>query len=1072
MRHKDQSWNLSEQTMQPTNSAHRLSTILVLSVLSATGTIIYQSNAADTSSNSKGSFPKLINTENPEAKLTTAAEALAGMKVPDGFTISLFASEPDINQPIALATDDRGRLWVAENYTYAKRETNFDDNMRDRVVILEDNNDDGKFDKRTEFWDQGRRLTSVEIGYGGVWVLDAPNLLFIPDRDGDDIPDGEPVVMLDGWDDSAVRHNIVNGLRWGPDGWLYGRHGILATSNVGRPGATPDQRTSLNCSVWRFHPTKHTFEVVCEGTTNSWGMDWDENGELFFINTVIGHLWHAIPGSYLRRMYGEHFNPHIYEVIEQTADHFHWDTKEEWHDIRKLGVTKTTDEAGGGHAHSGMAIVPSGLWGDEYDNSVLTVNLHGRRINRDRLVREGATFVGKHAEDFMQASDPWFRGVELHFGPNGVLYIADWSDVGECHENDGVHRTSGRIYRVTPPRRSLEELAIADLSKQSLQKLLYTCQCSKDAWLVRHSLRVLAERNSVANQNRSRFSDKQLKALKQELPLWLDPETTSPSARRMTRSKYADVTINEVLAANAVGLASKKHLLKLLSTPIESIKVLAIRLLTENRQFDPDVLETFDKLAAEDESGLVLTYLCSALQKMPHGYRWPLATALGKRKEFADDRVYPLMLWYGIEPAITAYPEAAIRMAGSCQIPKVREFITRRATEELENQPQAIELLIAEADLHRNDSAFSLDVLRGINAALRGWRKAPEPKGWDDFANARAKSNNEEIRRLNRELSVVFGSGRAMDELQKIARDEASPLEERRSAIRALVLARDETIVSHLQNLLTNRDLGKDAINGLAAFGNDETPKLLVAKFGGFRDAAKREAINTLVSRVAFATVLLDAVAEQKIARDAVSAFQLRQMQSYDDDDISGRVAKLWPELAEQSQEKAKRITELRSLLSAETIAAADTSNGRLLFSRSCGNCHTLFGEGKKIAPDLTGAQRSNLNYLLENIADPSATVSKNFQMRIILLDDGRVLNGVALAQNEKTMTIQTATEQVVIQHDDVDIMRDSKLSMMPENLLNVLKDNQIRDLIGYLMSATQVPLPENAKAGPVDRLQ
>jgi len=818
--------------MSPTNSAHGLSTILVLVALSATGTIIYQSNAADSSAGNKGDFPKLINTENPEAKLTTAADALAGMQLPDGFSISLFASEPDINQPIALATDDRGRLWVAENYTYAQRTTNFDDNMRDRIVILEDKDDDGKFDKRTEFWDQGRRLTSVEIGYGGVWVLDAPNLLFIPDRDGDDVPDGEPVVMLDGWDDGAVRHNIVNGLRWGPDGWLYGRHGILATSHVGRPGATPDQRTSLNCSVWRFHPTKHTFEVVCEGTTNSWGMDWDQNGELFFINTVIGHLWHAIPGSYFRRMYGEHLNPHVYGVIEQTADHFHWDTKEQWSDIRKLGVTKTTDEAGGGHAHSGMAIVPPGLWGENYDNSVLTVNLHGRRINRDRLVREGATFSGKHAEDFLQASDPWFRGVELHFGPHGVLYIADWSDVGECHENDGVHRTSGRIYRVTPPTRSSKQPVLTDLKKYSLQKLLYASRCSNDPWLVRHSLRVLAERGLFTKAATSELSRQDLVELEKALGRWFESELDAKSRRRMTTSKYADVTVNEILTANAVGLATKRHLLKLLATPIESIKVQAIRLLTDNRQFDPDVLEAFDKLAAEDESGLVLTYLCSALQKMPHGYRWPLATALGRRKEFADDRVYPLMLWYGIEPAITAYPEAASRMAASCQIPKVREFVARRATEDLERQPLAIELVIKEADLQRSNIALSLDVLRGMNAALRGWRKAPQPKGWRDFAHARSTSDDEEVRRLNRELSLVFGDGRAMSELQKIAKDGSAALEERRSAIRALVLARDKTMVPFLQNLLTNRDLGKDAINGLAAFGDEETPQLLVTRDG------------------------------------------------------------------------------------------------------------------------------------------------------------------------------------------------------------------------------------------------
>nr|MBC8289634.1 dehydrogenase [Planctomycetota bacterium] len=393
-------------------------------------------------------FPKVENTEKGDPPLTPQ-QALDALELPEGFKATLFAAEPDVRQPIALATDSRGRLWVAENYSYAERERNFDDRFRDRIVILEDEDHDGQFDKRTVFWDQGRRLTSVEIGHGGVWVLDAPNLLFIPDKDGDDKPDGEPVVMLDGWDDAGVRHNIVNGLRWGPDGWLYGRHGILATSPVGPPGATPDQRTKINCGIWRFHPTRHKFEVVCHGGTNAWGMDWDANGEPFYINTVIGHLWHIIPGAYYRRMYGEHFNPNVYDVIEQTADHFHWDTKENWSDIRKLGVTNTTDEAGGGHAHCGMIIAQFPHWPKEFFNSVLTVNLHGRRINRDTLHRDGSTFTGRHGSDFIKTTDPWFRGVELHAGRWGELYIADWSDTGECHENDGVHRSSGRIFRIT-----------------------------------------------------------------------------------------------------------------------------------------------------------------------------------------------------------------------------------------------------------------------------------------------------------------------------------------------------------------------------------------------------------------------------------------------------------------------------------------------------------------------------------------------------------------------------------------------------------------------------------------------
>ena len=218
-----------------------------------------------------GPNPVVPDTEKAPIPFMTPAESLKALKLPDGFTATMFAHEPDVRNPIGIATDERGRLWVAENYSYAEASLGWDDKLKDRVIILEDTDGDGKADKRKIFWDQGRRLTSVEIGYGGVWVLDAPKLLFIPDKNRDDVPDGEPIVMLDGWNDSAIRHNIVNGLRWGPDGWLYGRHGILQTSQVGRPGATADQRTPMNVGIWRFHPTRHTFEVVCNGTTNPWG---------------------------------------------------------------------------------------------------------------------------------------------------------------------------------------------------------------------------------------------------------------------------------------------------------------------------------------------------------------------------------------------------------------------------------------------------------------------------------------------------------------------------------------------------------------------------------------------------------------------------------------------------------------------------------------------------------------------------------------------------------------------------------------------------------------------------------
>ncbi|MCS5628268.1 MAG: cytochrome C, partial [Planctomycetes bacterium] len=362
------------------------------------------------------SVGKPENTQAETIPLLTAEQALAKMKVPDGFRASLFAADPQVFQPIAGTFDARGRLWVAENNTYAERKANFDLRYRDRIVILEDVDGDGRCDRRKVFWEKGHCLTSIELGFGGVWALCAPKLYFIPDADGDDVPDGEAQVVLDGWNDKEVRHNFVNGLKWGPDGWLYGRHGIQGTSLVGVPGTSSDRREKLNCSIWRYHPVTRKFEVVCRGTTNSWGSDWDDYGELVFINTVIGHLWHVVPGAHFKRMYGEDFRPHLYELLDQTADHVHWAQGEPWHSAKK-SLSNGTSEAGGGHAHTGMMIYLGSNWPAEYRNDVFTVNFHGRRINRDHLERHGATYRGVHRKDMVESGDSWFRGVELLQGP-------------------------------------------------------------------------------------------------------------------------------------------------------------------------------------------------------------------------------------------------------------------------------------------------------------------------------------------------------------------------------------------------------------------------------------------------------------------------------------------------------------------------------------------------------------------------------------------------------------------------------------------------------------------------------
>ncbi len=981
-------------------------------------------------------FPKPFDTQELTEPFLTPEEARSRISLPEGFNVSVFASEPDVNQPIALATDERGRLWVAECYTYAEAKTNYETTLKDRIVILEDTDGDGRFDKRTVFWDQASKLTSIEVGFGGVWALCAPDLLFIPDRDRDDVPDGEPVVVLNGWNGDVIRHNIVNGLRWGPDGWLYGRHGITTISLVGAPETAPEHRTQVDCGVWRYHPTRKNFEIVCSGTTNPWGMDWDDHGQMFFINTVIGHLWHVVPGAYYQRMFGEHFDSHVYQLLPQTADHYHWDTKEAWHDIQKLGVTPTTDEAGGGHAHCGMMIYLGDNWPAKYRNQLFACNLHGLRLNCDRLERAGATYVGKHEPDFMRTTDRWFRGIELVTGADGGVYIADWSDIGECHDNDGIHRTSGRIYKVTYGQP--KPYAAGDLSKLGNDKLV-AYQLHANDWFVRNSRRLLQER-SVAGAD--------LKEAHRQLTEMFE------SNQDVTRKLRA------MWALYVTGGTNEAWLQKQLRHENEHVRVWAVKLLVDGGSTTEATRKAFEQLAQQESSGLVLSFLASALQQIPKGDRWVLAEALASKQEFATDPIFPLLVWYGIEPAVAEYPAQSVALAATSTLPLLREHIARRITSEIERQPAAVDQLVGLLSENR-DADFQRCILAGMEVSLKGWRQAAAPASWSTVAPKLSKSSNEQIQTLTRELSLVFGDGRAMDELQRIANGNGADLAARRSAIHTLVAARDATIVPMLQKLLTDRDLGIDAIRGLAAFDDPKTPELIIERYGSFnREPTRREAITTLTSRQASINALLAAVSAGKIGRDQVSPFQLRQMQLLANPEINREIDRLWPELQAISSEKLERVAHYREALTPTVLGAADLSAGRALFNQNCGKCHQLFSTGGRIGPDLTGSQRNNINYLLENTVDPSATVSKNFHLTVALMEDGRVLSGIVAEESERTVTMQTASERIALLRDEIEELRVSNLSMMPERQLDVMTSEQVRDLIGYLMSPSQVPLP------------
>jgi len=557
-----------------------------------------------------GELPEGVrNTQKPGDEPPSPEESRKLITVPEGFKVRLFAGEPDVAQPIAINYDDRGRLWVAESFSYIEWKRK----AQDRISIFEDHDNDGRFDSKKVFWSKANHLSGFQIGYGGVWVCDAPQLLFIPDKDRDDIPDGPPQVMLDGWATNA-EHNFFNGLTWGLDGWLWGRHGIKKPSRVGRPGTPDKDRVELSCAIWRFHPVTHEFEIVADGTVNPWGLDWNEDGQPFITTSVVDHLWHVVPGARFQRREGKdtHPNPYTYELMKPISDHRHWDDSP--NALQRHGHAHP--EQGGGHSHSGLMIYQADVWPEKYRGKAFMSNIHGNRINMDSIERKYSSYVAKHGPDFLMGNSPWFRAVDLKQTPDGNMMIAEWTDLGECHDRDGIHRTSGRLFKVVyGESKPMEKFDLGEMEIEELVKLL----AHENVWWRRRALRILRERQISSG---TQFADFQ---------------------KRLLGSMVGSIRNAESAASSGIGAARS----------------------------------TAGRLFSQEQDARRLQTVAD-MRLISGDARWKEAGIQVAKPIHPKDRNLALMIWYGIEPLVAEDPQRALKLAAKSKIPLIRQFIARR----------------------------------------------------------------------------------------------------------------------------------------------------------------------------------------------------------------------------------------------------------------------------------------------------------------------------------------------------------------------------------------------------------
>ena len=347
-------------------------------------------------------------------------EALNKFAVPEGFKVELVASEPEIVNPIAMAFDDRGRIWITESIEYPRKSAGAG---RDRVKILEDTSGDGRADKVSIFADGLNIPTGVAIGYGGVWVLNAPDLLFMREKEGKEV---SREVVLTGFGRTDT-HELPNSLTWGPDGWLYGLNGVF---NQCRVQSNNGREYKFNCALWRVHPRTREFQVVAEGTSNPYGLAWDTEGSAIVeaCHWANDHLFHFVETGHYQRQAGAF--PPFTIPIGSITDHGHQKT-----------------------AYCGIAFLDTDAYPPQFRERIVVGNIHGGAINVDRLQRDGATYLAKGEADLLNGNDAWFMPVALKVGPDGCLYVLDWYDRYHCSQDaardpEGVDRLKGRLYRL------------------------------------------------------------------------------------------------------------------------------------------------------------------------------------------------------------------------------------------------------------------------------------------------------------------------------------------------------------------------------------------------------------------------------------------------------------------------------------------------------------------------------------------------------------------------------------------------------------------------------------------------
>ncbi|WP_146408666.1 DUF7133 domain-containing protein [Allorhodopirellula heiligendammensis] len=948
--------------------------------------------------------------------------ALTQFEVIEGLEIQSVAAEPDISQPLFISWDSRGRMWVVQYRQYqfpaGLKIVRYDQHLRavfdrvpeppplgtpgaDKVTVFEDTDGDGVYDSHKDIITGLNIASSVQVGHGGIWVLNPPYLLFYPDANQDDVPDADPEVHLAGFGLQDT-HSVANSLTWGPDGWLYGCNGSTTVGDVSS-AVTKGVRFQGQC-VWRYHPDTKVFEIYAEGGGNNFSLEIDSKGRVFTGTNGGNTRGYYFPqGSYSEKNWGKHgplTNPYAFGFF---------------HAMKFDGDGRRFPQA--------FCIYEGGLLPTEYEQGIIAPNSLHNLVWHSQRIPDGSTYRTVDLPNLLETSDRWFRPVYAGVGPDGAVYMADWYDSRLSHVSpvDDWHKESGRIYRVVPSDAS-PSYQQGDLNKASNEELM-SYFSHQNKWVRQRAVLELGWRGDAA--------------------------VTEPLIKLVDEQ----ASLEALWALSMIGRFDATLASRWLSHSDAHIRRWVVRLLGDRHE-DHSGLAV---MAATEPDVQVRSQLAATAKRLSPAVGLDIVAALLRHENDAHDPHMPLMNWWAIEAHADVWPAVATMFADKSiwNLSMVKHDVLRRLIQRYasasddENLHHCAQLI----EMAPDDEARAL-LIQGIDMAYQG-RAIPQLPISLDRALAEYKAS---LGESNLILSLRRGDSRAIVDAIELL---ASPQSNLPLAIEAANVFGEIHHPDATKNLLAlatgNRTsepaLQRVAIASLRKYDAASIGTTLLASFGsrvseehGLRAAAFR----TLASRPVWALQLLEELTQWRLQRDHVPYDVIQQLRTYEDPQIAEQVKRVFgPISTTATPEQILETNRLREMLAA---TPGDAQAGKKIFAKACGVCHQLFGEGSKIGPPLDGYERGKIGFWVDSIVLPNLEIREGYQSYVVLTEDGRVINGVIAEQTPTTVTVRNADSQTtMIARDEIETLQALPTSLMPSGLLNEYSDEQIRDLHAYL---------------------